>query len=103
VMPLAHFRTSHARLSDVDVTSRRGRLFACSGDVLLERVSRQGDVRKIRRRAERQGWRVEKRKEYWLFFPPDPAVPPARVAGTPSSQRSWANFLADLKRKGYRP
>lgn len=30
-------------------------------------------------------------------------LPPARAAGTPSSQRSFRNFLADLKRKGYRP
>jgi hypothetical protein len=32
-------------------------------------VSAGGDFKKIRR-AEHQGWRVEKRKEYWLFFPP---------------------------------
>jgi hypothetical protein len=66
-------------------------------------MSFAGDLRKIVKNAEAQGWRVEKRKEYWLFFPPDKTTPPARVAGTPSSQRSWANFLADLKRKGYKP
>jgi hypothetical protein len=66
-------------------------------------MSFASDLRKVRKRAENQGWRVEKRKEYWLFFPPDKLVPPARIAGSPSSQRSWANFLADLKRKGYRP
>jgi hypothetical protein len=33
-------------------------------------MSATGDFKKIRRRAEDQGWRVEKRKEYWLFFPP---------------------------------
>jgi hypothetical protein len=65
-------------------------------------VSYRGDLKKVIRRAEQQGWRVEKRKEYWHFFPPDKAIPPARIAGTPSSQRSWANFLADLKRKGYK-
>jgi hypothetical protein len=66
-------------------------------------VTFAGELRKVRKRAQDQGWRVEKRKEYWLFFPPDKAQPPARIAGTPSSQPSWANFLADLKRKGYRP
>ena len=66
-------------------------------------MSYRGDLRKVIRRAEAQGWRVEKRKEYFLFFPPDRSVPPARAAGTPGSQRSLNNFLADLKRKGYRP
>lgn len=66
-------------------------------------MSYTGDLKKLRKKAEQQGWRVEKRKEYWMFFPPNKELPPARVAGTPSSQRSWANFLADLKRKGYRP
>jgi hypothetical protein len=64
-------------------------------------MSTAGDFKKIRRRAEDQGWRVDKRKEYWLFFPPDRSEPPCRMAGTPSSARSLANFLACLKRKGY--
>jgi hypothetical protein len=34
-------------------------------------MSSKGDFKKLRLRAEGQGWRVEKRKEYWLFFPPD--------------------------------
>lgn len=62
-----------------------------------------GDLKKVAKRAEQQGWRVEKRNEYWYFWPPDKTTPPARIAGTPSSQRSWRNFVADLKRKGYRP
>jgi hypothetical protein len=33
-------------------------------------MSARGDFKKVRRRAEDQGWRVEKRKEYWLFFRP---------------------------------
>lgn len=66
-------------------------------------MSFDGDLKKIRRRAEEQGWRVEKRNEYWFFWPPDGTTSPARIGGTPSSQRSWLNFLADLKRKGYQP
>lgn len=66
-------------------------------------MSFSGDLKKIIKQAEAQGWRVEKRKEYWFFYPPDGTTAPARIAGTPSSQRSWLNFLADLKRKGYRP
>jgi len=48
-------------------------------------MSWRGDLRKARRRAESQGWRVEKRKEYWLFFPPDGRSAPCRIGGTPSS------------------
>ncbi len=65
-------------------------------------MSYSGDLRKVIKKAEAQGWRVEKKKEYWFFYPADKSIAPARVAGTPSSQRSWVNFLADLKRKGYR-
>ncbi|HYM46602.1 MAG TPA: hypothetical protein VES65_10660 [Solirubrobacteraceae bacterium] len=65
-------------------------------------MSFKGDLKKIRRRAEDQGWRVEKRKEYWLFLPPDRKEPPCSIAGTPSSSRSWANFLSCLKQKGYK-
>jgi hypothetical protein len=64
-------------------------------------MSAKGDFKKIQSRAEEQGWRVEKRKEYWLFFPPDQAQAPCRMAGTPSSSRSLENFLACLRRKGY--
>jgi hypothetical protein len=64
-------------------------------------MSTKGDLKKILRSAEQQGWRAEKRKEYWLLFPPDRAATPCRIAGTPSSARSMANFLACLKRKGY--
>lgn len=62
----------------------------------------RGDFKKLRKRAASQGWRVEKRKEYWLFFPPDETEAPCRIAGTSSSSRSLANFLACLKRKGYK-
>lgn len=65
-------------------------------------MSTRGDLKKIRDRAERQGWRVEKRKEYWLFFPPNKDQPPCKMAGTPSSSRSLANLLACLQKKGYK-
>jgi hypothetical protein len=65
-------------------------------------MSSKGDFKKIRLRSEDQGWRVEKRKEYWLFFPPGRDQPPCKIAGTPSSSRSLANFLACMKKKGYK-
>jgi hypothetical protein len=64
-------------------------------------MTASGDFKKIRRRAEAQGGRVEKRKEYWLFFPPDRDRPPCKLAGTPSSSRSLLNFLVCMKRSGY--
>jgi hypothetical protein len=65
-------------------------------------MSYKGDARKLRRDLEQDGGRVEKRKEYWLLFPPDRSTAPARMPGTPSSQRTWTNLLADLRRKGYK-
>ncbi len=65
-------------------------------------MTARGDLRKIRRRAEQQGWRVEKRKEYWIFYPPDKSLIPCRIAGTPSSSQSWVNFMSCMKRKGYK-
>jgi len=65
-------------------------------------MSHQGDLRKIVKRARKQGWRVEKRREFWLFYPPDGKTSPAKFAGTASSQRSLRNFLSEMKRKGYR-
>ncbi|HEY5343753.1 MAG TPA: hypothetical protein VIJ66_08875 [Solirubrobacteraceae bacterium] len=65
-------------------------------------MSFKGDLKKIQRRAEDQGWRVEKRKEYWLFFPIDKKQQPCKIAGTQSSSRSWVNFRSCLKKKGYK-
>jgi len=65
-------------------------------------MSSRDDFKKIRLRAEDQSWCVEKRKEYWLFFPPGEDQPPCKIAGTPSSSRSLANFLACMKKKGYK-
>ncbi len=45
------------------------------------------DLKKISRsrRAEDQGWRVEKGKEYWVFYPLDKRGSPVESTGTPSS------------------
>jgi hypothetical protein len=50
--------------------------------------------------AEAQGWRVERRSKHYLFFPQDRRTPPVVVPSTPSSRRTPANKLADLKRAG---
>ncbi len=64
-------------------------------------MSTKGDLRKILKRAADQGFRVDERKEYFLVWPPEGE--PCRIGHTPSSQRTLANFLACLKRKGYKP
>lgn len=69
----------------------------------------RSDFRKVRKSAERQGWRVRETKEYWYFYPPTPKVfdrtderyQPCRIGHTPSGSRTWANFIACLRRKGY--
>jgi hypothetical protein len=63
------------------------------------------DRDKILRRAEDQGFRVKETKEYFLVFAPtdERGDKPCSIGHTPSSQRSLNNFVACLKRKGYRP
>jgi hypothetical protein len=48
-------------------------------------MSCRGDLNKVIKRAEQQGWRVEKRKEYYLFFPPDKNVAPTRLPSHPAA------------------
>jgi hypothetical protein len=54
----------------------------------------------IIRAAEAQGWRVERRKKHYRFFPRTRAARPVAVPSTPSSRRTLANKLAELKRAG---
>lgn len=73
-------------------------------------MSHSGDFKKVKKRAERQGWTIVEGKETWLFYPPrpaaadrlDPRYQPCRIGHTPSSQRTWVNFLKCLERKGLR-
>jgi hypothetical protein len=55
-------------------------------------MSHRGDLRKIIRQAREQGWRVEKRKEFWVFYPPDGRTASAKLAGTPSSKDQCPTF-----------
>ena len=73
-------------------------------------MSAKGDFRKLRRRAERQGFRVVEGKEYFRFYPPmpegadrlDDRYQPCRFPRSPSSQRTLVNFRQCLERKGLR-
>ena len=68
-------------------------------------VSQRRDIAKIIRRAEEQGFKVREAKEYWLVFGPNdvPRVDkPCTIGHTPSSSKALPNFVACLRRKGYR-
>lgn len=66
-------------------------------------MSYESDLREVMKRAQEQGWRIDKRKEYWFLFPPDQSKAPVRIAGTGHTKgRGWRNFLAAMKRNGYR-
>lgn len=59
-------------------------------------------MKKVLKRAEAQGFGVEKRKTYWDRLAAGRRQP-CGASGTPNSQRTWPNLLACLKRKGYNP
>lgn len=72
-------------------------------------MSFRGDFKKIRRKAEPQGFRVVEGKETFLFYPPMPAgadrtderYQPCRIGHTPSNQRTLVDSVRCLERKGY--
>ena len=49
-----------------------------------------------------QGWTYRKPRGggYPQLRPADPVHPPIKVPKTPSSQRTFSNWLADIRRKG---
>jgi hypothetical protein len=61
------------------------------------------DLRDLEKAAKRQGWPVDQTKDgHPRFWPPDGVTPPAIFSGTPGDRRAIRNFLADLRRKGFR-
>jgi predicted RNA binding protein YcfA (HicA-like mRNA interferase family) len=59
------------------------------------------DMKRLRKAAEQQGWRVEDtRGGHVRFLPPDRSQPAVVAGGTPSDHRSWLNLLAMLRRAG---
>lgn len=61
------------------------------------------DLRDLEKAAKRQGWPVDRTKQgHVRFWPPDGVTPPSIYSGTPGDQRAIRNFLADLRRKGFR-
>lgn len=55
----------------------------------------------VAKRAEDQGWWVERRADYFLFFPANGALPPIRAAARSFSSRAESNLHATLRRSGF--
>jgi hypothetical protein len=73
--------------------------------ILLSTSTKGGtvDLRDLEKAAKKQGWAVDRTtKGHVRFTPKDPTVSPAIFSGTPSDWRAIHNFLADLKRKGFK-
>jgi hypothetical protein len=65
-------------------------------------MSYDGDLDRVRKRAEEQGWRYRRTERgHHQFYSPDKETI-VTAAGTPSDQRGWLNFLADMKRGGFK-
>lgn len=64
-------------------------------------MSYNGDLDKVRKRAEDQGWRYRKTESgHHQFYSPDKETI-VTTSGTPGDQRGWMNFLSEMKRGGY--
>lgn len=51
---------------------------------------------------EQAGWRVERKTRGFMAFPPDKTMSPVTFHVTNSDRRSAKNFLADLRRSGWK-
>jgi hypothetical protein len=61
------------------------------------------NLRDLEKAAKQQGWRIDQTaRGHPRFWAPDPSTPPAVFSGTPGDRRAIRNFLADLRRKGFR-
>ncbi len=59
------------------------------------------ELRKYKKEAEKQGWRVEERGNKVFFYPPNKVLTPVIAHSTPSDHRWEANFLSEMRRRGY--
>lgn len=60
------------------------------------------ELRKLIKELEMQGFRVEDKGTKIMIFPPDPSQPIVGTHKTPSDHRAWKNFMADLRRVGFK-
>lgn len=65
-------------------------------------MSLNKEVKKLIRRVERQGWRVEERKSGYMCFSPD-GVTMVSIHKTPSDHRAIRNSITELRKGGFDP
>jgi hypothetical protein len=64
-------------------------------------VSQDKDVKRLLKRARKQGWRVEESgRRHIRVYPLDPDAAPITVARSPGDWRNIRNLNADFKRAG---
>lgn len=69
----------------------------------MARAEKSSDFRDIRNAAESQGWVVEKtKKNHWRFNPPGEGLTPVFFSGSPGDFRAFQNFIAELRKRGFR-
>jgi hypothetical protein len=65
-------------------------------------MSYSSDLEQVRKKAEIQGWRYQRTSSgHHQFYSPDKESI-VTTSGTPGDVRGWLNFLAEMKRGGYR-
>ena len=65
-------------------------------------MSRNKETRELVRRVEKQGWRVEQRKDGWMCYSPDGKTM-VLIHRTPSDRRGLQNTIARLRKGGFDP
>jgi hypothetical protein len=66
-------------------------------------MSYNSDLDRVKKRSLEQGWRIKiTTAGHHQFIPPDKDEEIVVTSGTPGDQRSWNNFLSDMRRSGYR-
>lgn len=65
-------------------------------------MSYNSDLERVRKRAEAQGfrYRLTERNHHQFYSPDKESI--VVTAGTPGDVRGWTNFMADMKRAGYK-
>jgi hypothetical protein len=58
------------------------------------------ELRKVRKAATAQGWRVVEVKNGWMLYPPDSTQSPVLVHKTESDQRAIRNTIGRMRQRG---
>lgn len=68
--------------------------------VRYQQMSLKKDIQRLIDEVQAQGWRVEKRKKHYQCYSPD-GRGIVNVSATPSSSRTHANKVSELRRYGF--